>query len=113
MRAFALALVCAVLATPALAGHYNPYDPKDLVARAREAIAADDLAVACVLLSRASTLAPHDARVWLAWRDYEAAQGGMPVRSSAPAQPATSEPDTRAKSPGPIPPQPPALWPAR
>jgi hypothetical protein len=113
MRTFAIALMCAVLATPAFARDYNPYDPNDLVVRARQAIAEDDLAVACVLLSRASTLAPHDARVWLAWSDYEAAQGGMPARSPTSTQPSPSQPDVRAKSPGSIPPQPPAPWPAR
>jgi hypothetical protein len=113
MRRFAIALACAVLSTPALARDYNPYDPSDLVLRARQAIAEDDLAVACVLLSRAATLAPHDARVWLAWGDYEAAQGGMPVRPSAPAEPVPAEPGASMKPAGPIPPPPPAPWPTR
>ena len=113
MRLLALALFCAVLATPGLAQVYNHYDPGDLVMRARQAIAEGDLATACVLLSRAGKLAPHDARVSLAWGDYESAQNGMPVRALEPSQPAAGAPDASARPATPIPPQPPAPWPAR
>jgi hypothetical protein len=110
MRTTVLAFVCAALAMPAFAQGYNHYDPNDLVARARQAIAEGDLATACVLLSRAGKLAPRDARVLFAWGDYEAAQDGLPPRAPAPAQPAPAAAPQSAVS---IPPQPPAPWPAR
>lgn len=108
MRTVALVLTCAVLALPGLARGYDHFDPNALVMRARQAIAEGDLPTACVLLARAGKLAPHDARVALAWSDYEAAQNGMPPRSPAPAQTAPAPQPAVA-----IPPQPPAPWPGR
>jgi hypothetical protein len=111
MRTTILALTCAALALPAFAQGYDHYDPNDLVSRARQAIAEGDLPTACVLLSRAGKLAPRDARVLFAWGDYEAAQNGVPVRSTSQLVPAMR--DTEARTAAPIPPPPPAPWPAR
>jgi hypothetical protein len=110
--AIAIALACAAATTSGRAQAYDHYDPAALVAQARIAIAEGDLPTACVLLSRAGKLAPHDARVSLAWGDYEAAQNGMPAREPAQVQPA-SAPVAIAKPAGPIPPEPPKPWPAR
>jgi hypothetical protein len=108
----AFAIACATAATADGAQVYDHYDPAALVAHARIAIAEGDLATACVLLSRAGKLAPHDVRVSLAWGDYEAAQNGLPVRDSVPVVPAPPS-VTGAKPAGPIPPEPPKPWPAR
>ena len=112
MRTIAIALVCAVLSLPAIAQVFNHYDPSDLVVRARQAIAEGDLATACVLLSRAGKLAPHDARVRLAWSDYEAAQNGLPIAAPAPSTAAPSAPAAAAKPAGPVAREPPPPWPA-
>ena len=113
MRTIALAIVCATLCLPAGAQVYNHYDPGDLVTRARQAIAERDLATACVLLSRAGKLAPHDARVSLAWGDYDAAQNGLPITAPALTKTSPAEPAAAAKPAGPVPPAPPPPWPAR
>lgn len=112
MRTIAAFLACAVLALPGLAA-YDHYSPGDLVVRARQAMAEGDFRTARVLLARAGKLAPHDARVSLAWSDYEAARNGVSPRSPASPQPAAAPTGTAPQPALPIPPQPPAPWPAR
>ena len=114
MRAvvIALAITCATVATAGRAQVYDHYDPAALVAQARIAIAEGDFATACVLLARAGKLAPHDARVSLAWGDYEAAQNGLPVRDSVAVAPPPAL-VAGAKPAVTIPPEPPKPWPAR
>ena len=104
-----LAAALAALAAPAAARPFDPYDTAALVEHAREAMRDDDLATACVLLSRASVLAPHDARVALAWGDYASRQQGLPASEKPAAIPAEAA-RVEAK---PVAPEPPALWPAK
>jgi hypothetical protein len=106
MRATLLCL--AALATTAAAESFDLHDPAALVARARQALREDDLRTACVLLSRAGQLAPHDARIELAWGDYAARQQGLPI-GEAPAPRAEGP----AKDAKPVAPEPPAPWPAK
>jgi hypothetical protein len=113
MRTLALVLTCAALALPGIARAYDHFDPGELVLRARQAIAEGDFPMACVLLARAGTLAPHDARVWLAWSDYEAAQNGVSPASPVNPQPAPTPVSVAPQPAVTIAPQPPAPWPAR
>jgi hypothetical protein len=109
MRTHLPLLLClASLAAPAAEKPLDPHDPAALVARARQALREDDFRTACVLLSRAGQLAPHDARVELAWGDFEARTNGLPI-SEEPAPGA----DAAAASREPVAPEPPAPWPAK
>jgi hypothetical protein len=110
-RSIPLLLAC-LAAVPAAAQPFDAYEPASLVARARQAMREGEMRDACVLISRAGQLAPHDVRVSLAWGDYEAAQRGMPVPEAAP--PPVAPAATRASAPKPleVAPEPPAPWPA-
>jgi hypothetical protein len=99
-------------AAPAAAQPFDAYDPGSLVARARQAMREGALRDACVLISRAGQLAPHDARVSLAWGDYEAAQQGLLPPESAPT-PATAPAHAAAPEAIELVPEPPSLWPAK
>lgn len=103
-----LAILLAALAAPAAARDFDPYDPAALVARAREAMAQDDMRTACVLLARAGQLAPHDARIEIAWGDYASRQQGLPLGEKAAAKAGPAAP-----APRPVAPEPPAPWPAK
>jgi len=106
-----LCLAC-LAAAPAAAQPFDAYDPGALVARARQAMREGALRDACVLISRAGQLAPHDARVSLAWGDYEAAQKGMPIAEAAPAPVAAPAPAAAPRSVELVP-EPPRPWPAK
>ena len=108
MRARHTFLLLAAIAMPCAAQAFDHYDPSALVDRARQAMREDDFLTACVLLSRAGQLAPHDARVGLAWGDYAAAQEGVPIQEAPAAKPQTAAPVAK-----PLAPEPPALWPAK
>jgi hypothetical protein len=119
MRALISVLLFLAAAAPAAAESIDLHDPAALVARARQALREDDLRTACVLLSRAGQLAPHDARIALAWGDYAARQQGLPmgdVGKSGPGPRAGDEVVTPARvgaQSKPIAPEPPAPWPAK
>jgi hypothetical protein len=120
MRTSLMALLLAGLAMPVLSEPLDLHDPAALVARARAALRDDDFNTACVLLSRAGQLAPHDARIGLAWGDYEARQQGLPIaeEASKPVTPALSPPQSASRGGAqffakPVAPEPPAPWPAK
>jgi hypothetical protein len=108
MRAHLAFLVLAVSAAPAAAQTFDHYDPSVLVARAHQAMREDDFLTACVLLSRAGQLAPHDARVELAWGDYAARQNGVPLPDAA-----VAKSDAATAPVKPVAPEPPAPWPVK
>lgn len=113
MRATLFVLLSvAGLAGAAEVRSFDHYDPGALVRAAREAMRADDVRTARVLLSRARQLAPRDARVEAAWGEYTARQG------MAAAEPSAQKPEPEAPAPKPaasqaVAPEPPALWPAK
>ena len=109
MRRLFQFLLCVAIAAPVLAEPLALYDPAALVTYARKAMREGDMATACVLLSRASRLAPHDARVQLAWGDYESAQQGLPLRD----EPAPAPVAAAARAAKPVASEPPAPWPAK
>ena len=111
MRQFIL-LAC-LAATPAAAQPFDAYDPTSLLARARQAMREGELRDACVLISRAGQLAPHDVRVSLAWGDYEAAQKGLPLPEAPPAPAASATAPATPPKRVELAPEPPAPWPVK
>ena len=109
MRAILITLA-SLAALSSAAQTHDHYTPAALEAEARRAMGEGDLTTACVLLSRASQLAPHDARIARAWQDYEARQHGRAV--SAPA-PAPAPVPAATPKPAAVGPEPPPLWPAK
>ena len=111
-------LLLALAAVPAVAREpFDHYDPAVLVAAARQAMRAGELTTACVLLARAGQLAPHDARIAIAWGDYAAAQQGRPpaevVAAPAPAPAPASAPARAAPRAPVVGPEPAPPWPVR
>ena len=112
MRAHFATLLCLASASAA-AEPLDPYDPASLVAYARQAMREDDFRSACVLLSRAGQLAPHDARVELAWGDYAARQQGLPIGEGSAPKADAAKADAAKEAAKPVAPEPPAPWPAK
>ena len=112
MRMRHLALVVAIATGPAMA--LDHLDPVALNAAAIEALRADDLRTAQILLARAARLAPNDARIARTRGVLEAKRAGeSPTLEAVPLRPAES---TRKETPAPataIPPAPPPLWPPK
>jgi hypothetical protein len=109
MRACISILFCLASAA-ALARSLDHYDPAALVAHARSAMREGDFRTACVLLSRAGQLAPHDARIALGWSDLEAAENGLPIREEPASKAEAATPVAPVKQ---VPPEPPAPWPVK
>jgi len=105
-----LALIFVFAATSAAA--VDHLDPIALHAAAIEALRADDLRTAQILLARAARLAPGDPRIARAREALRKRRAGEAVELDPPAPPA-AKPSQEAASPGAIAPEPPPLWPTR
>ena len=109
-----LTLILAAMPAAALeaTAPFDPHDPASLVAAADARVKEGDLRTAGILLARAARIAPEDARVARARARLDAARAGMPLPPDpAPAPPRASSAAGR-EAPR-LPPEPPAIWPAR
>ena len=105
-----LALIFALAAMAAAA--VDHLDPIALHAAAIEALRADDLRTAQILLARAARLAPGDPRIARAREALRKRRAGEAIELDAPS-PRAARPSQEAASPGAVAPEPPPLWPAR
>jgi len=101
--------VLALAAVPAAA--LDHADPIALNAAAIEALRADDLKTAEILLARAKRLAPGDSRLAKTRSALAAKRAGENVVLEAPPIPAAGAPATPASTA--IAREPPPLWPAK
>jgi hypothetical protein len=109
MRTRHVLFVLALAALPAAA--LDHADPIALNAAAIEAIRADDLRTAEILLARASRLAPNDSRLAKTRQALQAKRAGENVVLEAPAAPAAAV--EAQPSSATVLREPPPLWPAK